>query len=154
MKVRMMLAAAVLGVVACGGPAARACQPAQETAAVTEQQKAAEPVVKDGELVFSMDHADLVVSMHLTVNGSAHVVITSTQVDRTSGDVTLAYTVVQNADQLLRCQKQIELTWRVTDPLKGTEKFKAAGTVMMLNTAAIKQFGEEFLKMVGEEVAG
>lgn len=140
-----MLAAAILGVVLGGGPVARACEPAAEKIAI--------PQVKDGELMYSMDHADLVVSMHLTVNGSAHVAMTSVQIDRNSGEVMLAYTVVQNADQLVRCQKRIELIWRVTEPLKGTEKFKAAGNVMTLKPAAIKQLGGEFSKMVGEEVA-
>jgi len=140
----MILAAAMVGAVVAVGNVGRACEPAESKIAVAH-------LVKDGELMFSMDHAEMVVAMRLTVNGSAHVAITDSQVNAATGEVNLAYTVVQNADRLVRCQKQIELTWRISQPLKGTEKFKAAGAVMVLKGEKIKALGGEFLGMVGEE---
>jgi hypothetical protein len=114
-----------------------------------EQKVLAAPLVKDGELMFEMDHADTVVSMRLTINGSAHAALTDSKVNAATGEVTLAYTVVQNADRLVRCQKQIELTWRVSDLLKGTEKFQAVGAVTGLKGEKIKAMGAEFVAMAG-----
>lgn len=141
MNLRKMIAASMVGVVLSAGPVLWACEPGP-VAVIS-------PAEKDGELAFVSDGNDLVVSMTLTINGSAHVAVTDSTIDSATGEVKLAYTVVQNADHLVRCQKKITLTWRLADRVKGNETYHATGAVMMLKGEQIKGLGGEFAAMAG-----
>lgn len=141
MNLRKMIAASVVGMVLSAGGVVWACEPGP-VAVIS-------PAEKEGELAFASDGNDLVVSMMLTINGSAHVAMTDSSVDPASGEVKLAFTVVQNADRLLRCQKKIALTWRLVGRVKGNETYRASGAVMMLKGEQIKGLGGKFAAMAG-----
>jgi hypothetical protein len=73
---------------------------------------AAELVAAQPKLTITVDGADIVVSTQVTANASPHVLQTSYQVD-SNGKIHLKYVLIQNADLLVRSQKQITVTWRL-----------------------------------------
>jgi len=69
---------------------------------------------KQPDITFKTDGNDVLASIQVTANGSPHALSTSYHVSA-DNVVTLHYTLVQNADRLVRCTKNVTIEWRLKD---------------------------------------
>lgn len=106
---------------------------------------------KKPELAFVQDGDDLVISTTITINGADHVLITWFD-DTDAGTPGLRYTVIQNADRLVRCQKEITVVWRLKGQVKQSGPYTVTPRILQLSTAELKGFGGEVAKLAAPQV--
>jgi hypothetical protein len=107
-----------------------------------ELRTAGGPLVRPHQprLTFEVDGQDLLVSTTITANGSPHALATSFQKNLDGKSYVLAYHLIQNSDVLVRCQKNVNVVWRLPGQAKSAQdltQFRVQGTTTLLTTVEL-----------------
>jgi hypothetical protein len=94
------------------------------------------------QLTIRQEGDDLVVSMSMQVNNSPHVLVTGYR--QAGREYRLYYLVIHNADRARRSLKQIGIAWRLKRVKKEEATCRAAGQVLSLPEAELKQLQEQW----------
>lgn len=104
---------------------------------------------------FTQDGNDLVVSVEVTANNSAHALLAWTEGDDKA--LTLKYVLVQNTSIFVRSQKRVTVEWRLPGKKEADVTVKGVEPVSVhLKTGELKPFAEQMKKLVeaGEKKGG